>query len=95
MIWDCFTSSFFANKVLGHELGHSLGMPHDFIDPYTQPKTIRYDSEGHSCTDINALMDYDKKSVDLWSRCSVEFFTENYNDIIASQGSFCMRPGSN
>ena len=51
-------------------------------------------TQGQSCTDVNALMDYDKKSVDLWSRCSIEFFTDNYNNIVASQGSFCMGPGS-
>jgi len=38
-------------------------------------------------------MDYDKTNVALWSRCSVEEITKNYNNIIAAQGKFCMTIG--
>jgi hypothetical protein len=38
-------------------------------------------------------MDYDKTKVALWSRCSVEEITKNYNNIIAAQGKFCMTIG--
>ena len=34
-------------------------MRHDFVDPFSQPKTIRYQPEtGAVCTDDNGIMDY-------------------------------------
>jgi hypothetical protein len=80
-------------QFLAHELGHNLGMPHDFIDPYADPKSIRYDSNGNSCTDLNGIMDY-SAATERWTTCSVEKLTAYYNSIIARQGRFCMNnPG--
>jgi hypothetical protein len=80
-------------QILAHELGHNLEMPHDFIDPYADPKSIRYDSKGNSCTNVNGIMDY-SATPEKWTTCSVEKFTNFYNNIIARQGRFCMNnPG--
>jgi hypothetical protein len=66
-------------------------MERDFIEPLTNPKEIIYDSSGNSCTDINGVMD-NNPLVQKWTTCSVESFTEYYNDIVTSQGRFCMGP---
>jgi hypothetical protein len=68
-------------------------MPHDFIDPYTSPKTVRRDSAGNSCTDVNGVMDY-YVTVQKWSTCSVQSFTQHYNNVISSTGSFCLKLNS-
>ena len=70
-------------------MGHNLGMNHDFIDPYTSPKTILRDSKGASCTDSNGVMDY-YVTVQKWTTCSVEGFTQHYNDVVSEAGKFCL-----
>ena len=76
-------------QIICHELGHNLGMTHDFTDPFTSPKTILRDSKGISCTDANGVMDY-YVTVQKWSTCSVEAFTQHYNNVVNSDGKFCM-----
>jgi hypothetical protein len=69
-------------------------MNHDFIDPYNSPKTIYRDSKGVSCTDSNGVMDY-YVTVQKWTTCSVERFTEHYNSIVSANGQFCMALAGN
>ncbi len=64
-------------------------MNHDFIDPYNTPKTIYRDSNGVSCTDSNGVMDY-YVNVQKWTTCSVEMFTQHYNNIVSANGKFCL-----
>ena len=65
-------------------------MSHDFEDPFANPKTILKDSNGVSCTDSNGVMDY-YVTVQMWTTCSVEKFTEHYNNILAENGNFCLQ----
>jgi hypothetical protein len=43
-------------QIMAHEVGHNLGMNHDF-DGSGAP---RYDSKGVSCRNVLGIMDYDQ-----------------------------------
>ena len=75
--------------VLAHEIGHALGMDHDFGSGGTSD--IRYDMQGIRCTDINGVMDYGTlSSVDRFSTCSKQDFRDFYNQMLGMFGSFCL-----
>ena len=72
--------------VLAHELGHALGMQHDFKKDVT-----RYDSKGNRCTGVNGLMDYvTRRSVNKFTTCSREDFAAWYQRVVGTYGSFCL-----
>ena len=50
-------------QIVAHELGHNLNMRHDFIDPFSVPKTDRFSADGTKCTDDNGIMDYNVVSI--------------------------------
>jgi hypothetical protein len=76
-------------KNLAHELGHNLGMLHDFTGVYASPKKVLLDSKGQTCTDIGGVMDY-YVTVTRWSSCSNEFFYKLYNSEVQKKGNFCL-----
>jgi len=78
-----------------HELGHSLGMPHDFCsDKSCTDGSLknypRKDSKGKACWNDNTVMDYYQPSVNKWSTCSVESMNAWYDDIVEYYGEYCL-----
>ena len=74
--------------VLAHEIGHGLGISHDF----TSSGDNRYDRNGVICTGINGVMDYGSRiSLDKFTSCSKEDFKDFYNYMLqAHHGIFCL-----
>jgi len=78
-----------------HELGHALGMPHDFCTDKSctgdsHRNYPRKDSKGKACWDKNTVMDYYQPAVNKWSTCSVESMNAWYDDIVEAQGEYCL-----
>ena len=78
-------------SVFAHELGHALGIEHDFID---STRDDRFDKNGVKCTGINGLMDYGaRSSVNKFTTCSKEDFRDYYNHVLDTYKSFCLSCG--
>ena len=60
----------FMGYLLAHEVGHNLGMWHDF--------NIKHEGDGSYPCDKKGIMSYGGPS--KWSECSVNDFTEHYNE---------------
>ena len=81
--------------VFAHELGHALGMDHDFngdgSDRFQLINGIQI-----RCTDINGLMDYgSRSSVDKFSKCSKQDFRDWYNHVLITYNNeFCLSCGN-
>jgi len=78
-----------------HELGHSLGMPHDFCSDKScsddsRRNYPRRDSKGKACWDNNTVLDYYQPAVNKWSTCSVESMNAWYDDIVEHYGEYCL-----
>ena len=72
------TNSFF--KTVAHEMGHVLGLWHDFMDWH---KKIGCDKQG--------IMSYGNNIPTKWSECSKKDFKAYYNHATKVQGlNWCM-----
>jgi len=67
-----------------HEIGHSLGLAHDFLVA-NQQEVIRRSSSGDVCTDDGGIMDYNQE-YSRWSPCSTQDFKSYYYSL----KSFCL-----
>ena len=80
--------------MLAHQIGHALGMKHDFIKEGTT-RHMRYDSSGNRCTGMNGLMDDGPKSRrDKFTKCSREDFASWYRRVVQRYGTFCLTCGN-
>ena len=77
--------------MFAHELGHALGMEHDF----NQDGSDRFDRQNVKCTDINGVMDYGSvSSVNKWSTCSKQDYRDYYNRALQTYNNdFCLTCG--
>jgi len=82
---EYFVSDMRTAAIIVHEIGHNLGMRHDFNG---RPGNPRVSSTGAACTNVGGFMDY-LSVQDKWSPCSVEDFTAYYN-FVESRGGWCM-----
>jgi len=75
-----------AAQTLVHEIGHNLGMRHDFVEQMSNPRTA---DNGQACTNVGGYMDY-RPNPNKWSQCSIEDLTKYYNNVRTQSGQFCL-----
>ena len=87
-----------TGRNMAHELGHTLGLHHDF----SYPKRIgesnlvrpnRRSFNGHLCTNIGGVMDYQTRSKYSWTTCSIEDFRIYHHQVLKENNNkFCLNP---
>ena len=71
-----------------HELGHALGMAHDFEE---EDKYGRGISNLEAGCDHQGWMSY-RPHPKEWSSCSLEDFKSHYNLMVEKNGEWCLGP---
>ena len=84
--------------IITHEIGHLLGLKHDFQDKtdnveFRRPKHSIVD--GKSCTNVNGIMDYGNKEYNnlKWTNCSSEYLRMYHKKMkdTSTHNSFCLQ----
>lgn len=93
------TVSYFASiidtaQTFTHEIGHVLGMYHDF-DKANSGRTDTCGPPASSGGPDNYLMNYDTPMQSMWSPCSNEDFHNHYKQVISkTKEAFCLKSSS-
>ena len=74
-------------QTIAHEIGHNLGMVHDFEEVHGGSGVS---GSGGPC-DGGGLMSYDEFP-NKWSKCSVKDFKGHYTKMLKENGKWCL-PG--
>jgi len=87
--------------VIAHELGHLIGMFHDFDKPYDYPQIRAMgveDIRKYTCgaSELeggidNYLMNYETPMQPIWAKCSNEDFSNYYKLIVGNGEEFCLK----
>ena len=85
-------------ETFAHEIGHIIGIYHDFDSKQNKPHITRNRtcglskwSSGHS---NNQIMNYEQPRQPTWSDCSTEDFRNYYMAITTKyNGEFCLKEG--
>ena len=73
-------------ELAAHEIGHNLGMLHDFGRSTRDKRTAK---NGDACTGVGGYMDY-RPRPKKWSQCSVDDFTSYYNRETSNGKNWCL-----
>jgi len=84
---EWFHTDTIAAQIIAHEMGHNLGMYHDFNG---RPGSNRY-YNGQLCTNIGGYMDYTRTPT-RWSPCSVGDFNRYHSWVGSNGGNDGVRP---
>ena len=77
-----------------HEMGHIIGIYHDFDSNKNASRIERNHTCGQSKWDVgydNQIMNYGYPRQPTWSDCSNEDFRNYYNTITSLYGRFCLK----
>merc|ERR1712223_317117 len=80
-----------TGATIAHEIGHNLGLSHDFISEDNCLKVPRFAANGLQCDGINGVMDY-CTTANKWTPCSLDDFKDTVQDSINMNGEFCLKP---
>ena len=77
-------SVYIPSQTAAHEIGHNLGMDHDFA--------TKHGGKTGTCNKYAGIMSYQTplQKGKHWSTCSKKDFQTHYNRILAQGGTWCM-----
>ena len=80
-------------QVIAHEIGHILGIYHDFETNQDNVVIHRQETCGlpkNEGGEGNYLMNYGSPRQSVWSKCSSFDFIKYYLSVLGSDGEFCL-----